>query len=300
MPSSIRGRPCVIGIIAGVVVVEAVFFIERKLKIDDPVGAISVHGVCGTVGVLAVGIFANGKYGIEPAGRHRLERHHDHVVDGEAPRASPASSTAATVAGSCSRRPSACVVIWTVIFGIAFAFFKIQNALTKGGIRSERGRRDRRPRPAGDGRARLSRIRRARTRATRTPMPLPPRRPARRGSRSASKHHPSGSGGPASGRDAGPPRRRTAPTVPMHRPHHRHTFLGSDRAVARLVAQPVTRFLPVETSGGVLLLVAAVVALVWANSPWSSSYRRSGTPRSASHVGSFTLEARSSTGSTTG
>jgi Amt family ammonium transporter len=31
------------------------------------------------------------------------------------------------------------VVIWTVIFGIAFAFFKIQNKLTKGGIRSLRG-----------------------------------------------------------------------------------------------------------------------------------------------------------------
>jgi hypothetical protein len=40
-----------------------VFFIERKLKIDDPVGAIAVHGICGTFGVLAVGIFANGKYG---------------------------------------------------------------------------------------------------------------------------------------------------------------------------------------------------------------------------------------------
>ena len=39
------------------------FFVERKLKIDDPVGAIAVHGVCGTFGVLAVGIFANGSYG---------------------------------------------------------------------------------------------------------------------------------------------------------------------------------------------------------------------------------------------
>ena len=37
------------------------FFVERKLKIDDPVGAISVHGVSGIFGVLAVGIFANGK-----------------------------------------------------------------------------------------------------------------------------------------------------------------------------------------------------------------------------------------------
>ena len=44
-------------------VIEAVFFVERKLKIDDPVGAIAVHGVCGTFGVLAVGLFANGSYG---------------------------------------------------------------------------------------------------------------------------------------------------------------------------------------------------------------------------------------------
>ena len=53
----------VIGIIAGVLVIEAVFFVERKLKVDDPVGAIAVHGVNGTFGVLAVGLFANGSYG---------------------------------------------------------------------------------------------------------------------------------------------------------------------------------------------------------------------------------------------
>ena len=46
-----------------VLVIESVFFVERKLKVDDPVGAISVHGVCGCFGVLAVGIFANGSYG---------------------------------------------------------------------------------------------------------------------------------------------------------------------------------------------------------------------------------------------
>ena len=44
-----RGLAAVIGIIAGVLVIEAVCFIERKLKIDDPVGAIAVHGVSGIV-----------------------------------------------------------------------------------------------------------------------------------------------------------------------------------------------------------------------------------------------------------
>jgi Amt family ammonium transporter len=53
----------VIGAIAGVLVVAAFLGIERRLKIDDPVGACAVHGVCGAFGVLAVGIFADGKYG---------------------------------------------------------------------------------------------------------------------------------------------------------------------------------------------------------------------------------------------
>jgi Amt family ammonium transporter len=38
-------------------------FVEQKLKIDDPVGASSVHGTCGAWGVLSLGLFANGTYG---------------------------------------------------------------------------------------------------------------------------------------------------------------------------------------------------------------------------------------------
>jgi len=52
-----------IGGIAGVLVCVAVVFIERTAKIDDPVGASSVHGVCGLWGVLSVGLFADGTYG---------------------------------------------------------------------------------------------------------------------------------------------------------------------------------------------------------------------------------------------
>lgn len=52
-----------IGAIAGVLVCLAVGFVENKLKLDDPVGAISVHGVNGMWGVLAVGLFADGSYG---------------------------------------------------------------------------------------------------------------------------------------------------------------------------------------------------------------------------------------------
>ncbi|MBI9102307.1 MAG: ammonium transporter [Spirochaetales bacterium] len=48
----------IIGIVAGVLVVLSVEFIDKVLKIDDPVGAVSVHGVCGVWGTLAVGLFS--------------------------------------------------------------------------------------------------------------------------------------------------------------------------------------------------------------------------------------------------
>jgi Amt family ammonium transporter len=53
----------VIGAIAGALVVGSVWFIDWKLRIDDPVGAISVHGVCGVWGILALGLLADGTYG---------------------------------------------------------------------------------------------------------------------------------------------------------------------------------------------------------------------------------------------
>ncbi|MGC4120709.1 MAG: ammonium transporter [Myxococcales bacterium] len=52
-----------IGAISGVLVVVAALFVERRLKLDDPVGAIAVHGVNGAWGILALGLFANGTYG---------------------------------------------------------------------------------------------------------------------------------------------------------------------------------------------------------------------------------------------
>ncbi|MDN3593342.1 ammonium transporter [Zunongwangia endophytica] len=48
----------IIGIVSGIVVVFSIEFIDKVLKIDDPVGAISVHGVVGAVGTLLVGVFA--------------------------------------------------------------------------------------------------------------------------------------------------------------------------------------------------------------------------------------------------
>jgi ammonium transporter, Amt family len=51
----------IIGLIAGVLVCLSVEFVDRVMKVDDPVGAISVHGTNGLWGVISVGLFADGK-----------------------------------------------------------------------------------------------------------------------------------------------------------------------------------------------------------------------------------------------
>jgi len=115
----------VIGAVAGVLVIEAAFFIERRLKVDDPVGAIAVHGVNGTWGVLALGLFANGSYG---GGWNGSD------VDG-------VTGLFWGDAGQLGAQVLGVVVLWTVILGIAYAFFRIQDsvshALGKCGIRSK-------------------------------------------------------------------------------------------------------------------------------------------------------------------
>lgn len=52
-----------IGVISGILVVLAALFVETTLKLDDPVGAVAVHGVNGLFGVLSVGLLADGTYG---------------------------------------------------------------------------------------------------------------------------------------------------------------------------------------------------------------------------------------------
>ncbi len=118
----------VIGVLAGLIVIEVVWFVERRLKLDDPVGAIAVHGVCGIFGVLAVGIFADGSYGAgwnatdtaDTAGKGVTGFLYDFGGLGWGQFVSQAIGAA---------------VICTVIFGLAFGFFKLQDKLTKGGIR---------------------------------------------------------------------------------------------------------------------------------------------------------------------
>jgi Amt family ammonium transporter len=64
-PCAFVGAPSsmLIGAIAGVLVVVGAQFVERVLKIDDPVGAVAVHGINGVWGIIALGLFANGSYG---------------------------------------------------------------------------------------------------------------------------------------------------------------------------------------------------------------------------------------------
>lgn len=59
-----------IGAIAGILVIWSCLFFERVVKVDDPVGAISVHGVNGMWGVLSLGLFADGTYGKGWNGSH--------------------------------------------------------------------------------------------------------------------------------------------------------------------------------------------------------------------------------------
>jgi Amt family ammonium transporter len=54
-----------IGLVAGVIVVFGALFVERTLKIDDPVGAVAVHGMNGAWGVLSLGLLADGTYGAD-------------------------------------------------------------------------------------------------------------------------------------------------------------------------------------------------------------------------------------------
>ncbi len=68
------------------------------------------------------------------------------------------------------------------------------------------------------------------------------------------------------------------------------TFLASNRPFARVVARPVARFLAIEAAGGILLLVATIVALVWANSPWSESYFDLWATPVGFRIGDFVVE----------
>jgi len=114
----------VIGVLAAIIVVEAIGFFERR-GIDDPVGAISVHGIGGLFGVLCVGIFADGQYGAGWNGTTTTTAGVTGILYDVGEGGSQLIAQAIGV-----------LVICTVIFGVAYGFFKLQDKLMKGGIRS--------------------------------------------------------------------------------------------------------------------------------------------------------------------
>ena len=110
----------IIGIVAGVLVVGSIIFVERYLKIDDPVGAVSVHGMNGLWGLIAVGLFADGSYG---EGWNGVEGTVRGLFYGGGAGQLAAQAISAVV-----------VVIWA--FGVMYVFFRVQKRLQ--GIRVTR------------------------------------------------------------------------------------------------------------------------------------------------------------------
>jgi Amt family ammonium transporter len=97
-----------IGAAAGVLVVWSVGLLERRLRIDDPVGAFSVHGVCGAWGAIAVGLFADGSWG---HGWNGVEGPVRGLLFGDA------RQLVAQLVGV--------VVNVVFVFGLSFGFFKV-------------------------------------------------------------------------------------------------------------------------------------------------------------------------------
>ena len=102
----------VIGAVAGLVVCWSVFFVERSLKVDDPVGAISVHGTCGAWGVLSLGLFSDGTYG---DGFNGVEGTVRGLFYGGA------SQLVAQIIGT--------ITCFAFIFAISWVFFKVYDVL---------------------------------------------------------------------------------------------------------------------------------------------------------------------------
>ena len=101
-----------IGAVAGVLVCLSVWFVEWKLKVDDPVGAVSVHGTCGAWGCLSLGLFADGTYGDGWGG-----------VTG---------TVTGLFYGNVSQFVVQCIGVATCfvfIFGVSYAFFKLTDAV---------------------------------------------------------------------------------------------------------------------------------------------------------------------------
>src|SRR5436309_3063179 len=112
----------IIGAVAGVLVILSVFFFERA-GVDDPAGAISVHGTNGLWGVLSVGIFATGEYGAGWNG----------VVRDEMVKLYGSDGVRGLLYGDFSQfimQFIDCVIVAVFGFAMAFVWFKVSDLIT--------------------------------------------------------------------------------------------------------------------------------------------------------------------------
>lgn len=115
--SPLAKRVLIVAALSGLLLV---LITERYLKVDDPVGAVSVHGLNGLWGLLAVGLFADGSYG-------------------EGFNGVPGTVRGLFYGGGWSQlaaQPIAAVVVVAWSFGLMYAFFKVQKRVQ--GIRVTR------------------------------------------------------------------------------------------------------------------------------------------------------------------
>ena len=103
----------IIGAVAGVLVIVVYNFLDRKLKIDDPVGAFAVHGANGAWGCLALGLFADGSYG-----------------DGWNGVAGPVKGLFYGDSGQFFAELIGVVTCMVFVFVVMYLFFKISNKIT--------------------------------------------------------------------------------------------------------------------------------------------------------------------------
>jgi len=112
----------VIGAISGILVIQGVFFFEKR-GVDDPCGAISVHGINGLWGVLSLGLFANGDYGAGWNGVVRDAMVQKYGFDG----------VRGLFYGDVSQfmaQALDCAVLAVFAFSMAWVWFKVSNLIT--------------------------------------------------------------------------------------------------------------------------------------------------------------------------
>ncbi len=109
-----------IGLVAGLLVTKAVYVLERRWRIDDPVGAIAVHGCCGAWGALSLGILADGSYG---AGWNGVKRPVAGLLFGDS--------------GQFFAQLIGVFVDAAFVFGVSFGFFKLVERLMGNRVTAE-------------------------------------------------------------------------------------------------------------------------------------------------------------------